>query len=217
MAPIKANPYSRELGVFNQNPWVFHSWNREGVEIYICVCICVCVYVYVCIMFFQMASLAIFKNWHLKHFFIYWLCWVFVATWGFFFFFFPSCNEQGLHSSSSAQASRCGGVSFCGTWASLPHSMWNLPRPGIEPMPSGRLNHWTTREIPGIDIFERMLRGNQNAHHKSSDKAYQKVAFFLFFPKTDFALSPAKLASTKSVKWHIPSFHPLSHSAPPLS
>ena len=27
------------------------------------------------------------------------------------------------------------GLSSCGTWALLPHSVWTLPRPGIEPMP----------------------------------------------------------------------------------
>ena len=151
--------------------------------VYLCVCVCVCdIYIYIYIkcsfrwplwQFLKTGTLKIFNLLTVLGFCCYLRA----------FFFSPCCNEQGLHSGSSAQASRCGGFSFCGTWASLPHSMWNLPRPGIESVSPGRLNHWTTREIPGIDIFGRMLRGNQNAHHKSSDQAYQKVAYFLFFPK----------------------------------
>ena len=153
-----------------------------------CVCVCVCVCIHICNVlsdghfgnFLKMAPLKLFYLWTVLG-----LCCYLRA------FFFSSCCKQVLHSSSSTQASHCGSVSFWGTWASLPCSMWNLPRPGIEPMSPGRqiLNHWTTREDPGIDIFEKMLRGNQNAHHQSSDKAYQKVAFF-YFPKIDFALSP---------------------------
>ena len=71
MAPIKANPYSQELGVFNQNPWVFHSWNKGGVEIYICVCVCVCVCIHICNVlsdghfgnFLKMAPLKLFYLW----------------------------------------------------------------------------------------------------------------------------------------------------------
>ena len=54
-------------------------------------------------------------------------------------------------SSCSSQALECGCRS-CGTRAQLPHSMWNLPGPGIEPMSplfAGRqiLIHCTTREV----------------------------------------------------------------------
>ena len=60
---------------------------------------------------------------------------------------FSSCDEQGLLSSCSAWASHCGGfsccgaralghavVSGCGTWAQLPHGIWDLARPGVEPV-----------------------------------------------------------------------------------
>ena len=33
-----------------------------------------------------------------------------------------------------AQALECTGISSCGAWALLSHSMWGLPGPGIEPM-----------------------------------------------------------------------------------
>ena len=57
---------------------------------------------------------------------------------------FSSCRKQGLLSSCDAQASHCNAFSYCGAWAVehglqlwykawLPHSMWDLPRPGIEP------------------------------------------------------------------------------------
>ena len=42
--------------------------------------------------------------------------------------------------------------SSCGTRAQLLCGMWNLPRPGIEPVPPAvevwSLNHWTTRGVP---------------------------------------------------------------------
>ena len=44
--------------------------------------------------------------------FIYWLCWVFIAAQG----LFSSCGEQGLLSSCGAWASHCGGFSFCRAW-----------------------------------------------------------------------------------------------------
>ena len=45
---------------------------------------------------------------------------------------FSSCSEWGLFSSWGTQAIEHMGTSSCGTWAYLPHGMWNLPRPGIE-------------------------------------------------------------------------------------
>ena len=54
---------------------------------------------------------------------------------------FSSCREQGYSLQAShfhafscygAQAFGCMVFSSCGSWAYLPHGMWNLPRPGIE-------------------------------------------------------------------------------------
>ena len=49
-------------------------------------------------------------------------------------------------------------LSSCGPWAQLLCSMWDLPRPGIEPVSlscTGRqiLDHWATRE--GLDFFPK--------------------------------------------------------------
>ena len=58
---------------------------------------------------------------------------------------FSSCDEQGLLSSCDAQASHCSGSSWqstgsghsgfsrCSLRVELPHSVWNMPGPGIEP------------------------------------------------------------------------------------
>ena len=41
-------------------------------------------------------------------------------------------------------------LSSCGSRAQLLHGMWDLPRPGLEPVSPGRqiLNHCATREVP---------------------------------------------------------------------
>ena len=89
------------------------------------------------------------RTWFIAFFFLilfrinyFWLCWDFVAAWG-----FSLVGGNGgysllwclgfslqwpllLQSTGSSRA----GFSSCGTWAYLPHSMWNLPRPGIETM-----------------------------------------------------------------------------------
>ena len=68
---------------------------------------------------------------------------------------FSSCGSQALEAK----------VNSCGAWAKLLWGMWDLPRPGIEPVspalaggffttePPGKparriLNQWTTREVP---------------------------------------------------------------------
>ena len=50
-------------------------------------------------------------------------CW---PHWVFF-----CCAQATLR---GAQASHCGGFSHCGSWASLPCNIWDLPGPEIEPM-----------------------------------------------------------------------------------
>ena len=67
---------------------------------------------------------------------------------------FSSCGEQGATLCCGARASYCGGfsccgaqavgaqvsavvahgLSSCGAWAELLHGMWDLPRPGLEPV-----------------------------------------------------------------------------------
>ena len=88
------------------------------------------------------------------------LCWVFLAVWA-----FSSFSEQALHSSCGARASPCGissgskGVwvsvvaarrlSSCNSGAQLLCSMWNLPRPGIEPVSPASAGRFFTPETPG--------------------------------------------------------------------
>ena len=43
--------------------------------------------------------------------------------------------------------SRCSGFSSCGAQASLPHSMWNLPRPRIETLSLALAGRFLTREV----------------------------------------------------------------------
>ena len=48
-------------------------------------------------------------------------------------------------------------LSSCGSRAQLLRSMWDLPRPGLEPVSPGRqiLNHCATREDPLITVFKK--------------------------------------------------------------
>ena len=85
-----------------------------------------------------------------------WLCWVFVAAHK---RAFSSCGKWGILSSCSVQASPCGDVScgaqnlgrvgFSGTQVLLPHGMWNLPRPGTEPVSPALAGGFSTTGPPG--------------------------------------------------------------------
>ena len=52
-------------------------------------------------------------------------------------------------------------LSSCGTWALLLHGMWDLPRPGIEPMPPALAGRFLTTMPPGKSLhsffFIRLL------------------------------------------------------------
>ena len=80
---------------------------------------------------------------------------------------------SGVAATSSvvvALALECVGFGSCAAWASLFYGMWNLPGPGIEPIPcNGRkiLVHCTTR-----DILYHIL--------DSTYKWYHMVLVFLF-------------------------------------
>ena len=87
---------------------------------------------------------------------------------------FSSCSNWGLLSSCGAQASHCGDFSCCraqalghvgfsrcssqaskhrlnsrGTQAQLPHGMWDLPIPGMEPMFAALAGGFFTTEPQG--------------------------------------------------------------------
>ena len=74
---------------------------------------------------------------------------------------FPSCRKQGLFSSCGARAPHCSGfsccreqalqhrLSSCGTGALMSCSLWDLPRPGIEPKSPALAGGFFTTEPPG--------------------------------------------------------------------
>ena len=70
---------------------------------------------------------------------------------------FSSGSEWGLLSSYGARALGLVGFSSCGTRALLPHGMWNLLGPGVEPVSPcidrGILNHWTTEKTTRTLIY----------------------------------------------------------------
>ena len=49
--------------------------------------------------------------------------------------------------------------SSCGTQAWLLHSMWNLPRPGTEPMSPAKAGRFLTTGPPGKSSFKKFSRG----------------------------------------------------------
>ena len=83
--------------------------------------------------------------------FIYlWLCWVFVAMWA-----LSNCSKPGYSPIASfsfwwllllqlllSMPNSC-------AWASLPHGMWDLPRPGMEPVSPALAGGLFTTETPG--------------------------------------------------------------------
>ena len=77
------------------------------------------------------------------------------------------CKAQALGARASVVVarwlSRCGsrdlerGLSSCGTRASLLRSMWDLPGPGIEPMPPALAGGFLTTVPPGKSIWDCIL------------------------------------------------------------
>ena len=61
---------------------------------------------------------------------------------------FSSCGEQGSLSSCGVQPPRS-----CGMWAQLPHSLWNRPGPGIEPMLPALAGGFLHTGPPGKSIY----------------------------------------------------------------
>ena len=100
----------------------------------------------------------------LLKFVYFWLCWVFAAAQAFLELcragLRSSCSEQTYRSGSCCRAqavglSSCGSwaretrLSSCGTWAQLLRGMWELPRPGIEPVSPALAGRFFTTEPPG--------------------------------------------------------------------
>ena len=93
-----------------------------------------------------------------NYLFIYlWLCWVFVSVRG----LFSSCGKQGplfiaVRGPLTIAASLVGEhrlqtrrLSNCGSRAQLLHGMWDLPRPGLEPVSPALAGRLSTTAPPG--------------------------------------------------------------------
>ena len=94
--------------------------------------------------------------------FIYlWLCWVLVSVWG----LFSSCGKRGplfiavrrpLTTAASLVAEhrlRTRRLSNCGSRAQLLCGMWDLPRPGLEPVSPALAGRLSTTAPPGKPSF----------------------------------------------------------------
>ena len=85
------------------------------------------------------------------------LCWVFVSVRG-----LSLVAASGGHSSSlcaglspsrpllpQSTGSRRAGSAICGSWAQLLRGMWDLPRPGLEPVSPALVGRFSTTAPPG--------------------------------------------------------------------
>ena len=79
---------------------------------------------------------------------------------------FCSCGKWGATLHRGAWASHCRGLSLvaehklqthrlssCGAWAQLLRGMWDLPRPGLEPMSPALAGGFSTTAPPGKPHF----------------------------------------------------------------
>ena len=139
---------------------------------------------------------------------------------------FPSCGEQGLHSSCGLRASHCGdfccraravaarahglrtcgpralvlGLSACGTRASLSRGMRALPGPGVEPTPPALERGFFTAETPGSARLYLHLQNSSLPWKKRWRKAMLKDGLS--------AVSPGRRhdrikANTRLLSFHI--------------
>ena len=93
----------------------------------------------------------------IKFFFNFWLCWVFIAVQAFLQFqragaalqFWCAGFSLQWLSCCRAWAGGCPGFSSCGMQAQLLCGVWNLSRPGIEPMSPALAGVFFNTEPPG--------------------------------------------------------------------
>ena len=123
-----------------------------------------------------------FKKFTFFYLFIYlWLCWVFVSVRG-----LSPIAASGDHSSS-----RCAGLSpprplaaehrlqvrrlsNCGSWAQLLRDMWDLPRPGPEPVSPALAGRLSTTAPPGKPSAFVFLRGFHAGNWAKTSVAFLK-------------------------------------------
>ena len=113
-----------------------------------------------------------FIYFYLFIYFMFWLCWIFIAAHR----LFSTCGEQGLLC-CGLRASHCGGfscpqawvlgarpsvvaargLSSCGAGASLLHSVWDLPGSGIKPVSRALAGGFLTTAPPGKSLGSKFL------------------------------------------------------------
>ena len=95
------------------------------------------------------------------------------------------CSVWAQHSQRTG--SRAHRLSNCGPQASLPHSIWNLPRPGIEPVPPALANRVLTTGPPENSPFATINRNVKQCSH------HERVWWFLKKLKIKFLYGPPTL------------------------
>ena len=89
--------------------------------------------------------------------YLFWLCWVFTSVWG------PSLvggkrgplfiAVRGLLTIAASPVAehrlQMRRLSNCGSWAQLLHGIWDLPRPGLEPVSPALAGRLSTTAPPG--------------------------------------------------------------------
>ena len=79
---------------------------------------------------------------------------------------FSCCRAQALLARASVVVARR--LSSCGSWAQLLRSMWDLPRPGLEPMSPALAGRFLTTVPPGKRncwVFQSIYRFSRLGRH----------------------------------------------------
>ena len=65
-------------------------------------------------------------------------------------------------------------LSSCGSRAQLLHGMWDLPRPGLEPVSPALAGRFSTTAPPGKPLTCVLLRGNLDTQEDTRDELTQR-------------------------------------------
>ena len=70
-------------------------------------------------------------------------------------------------------------LSNCGSWAQLPHGMWDLPRPGLEPVSPALAGRFSTAAPPGKPAnIDFKLSSHLNCGEARKSREIQKSNMF---------------------------------------
>ena len=112
-----------------------------------------------------------------KILFIYlWLCWVFVSVRG-----LSLVAASGGHSSSRCADLSLSQTSNCGSRAQLLRGMWDLPRPGLEPVSPALAGRLSTTAPPGKPIRLVLIMDMQEKELvRKMEKSGNQWKYFIF-------------------------------------